>query len=110
MLTIKGFVGTELRAVPFAGDVAWLEWWTKSSARELLLDSGVPSAHASCAETGAAAGVVRGNPVTTPRASGCRLTTYSLFQEVRGCYRHTVRARTLHPTASVIALALDIGV
>ena len=83
--------------MPFAGDVAWLEWWTKLSARELLLDSGVPSAHASCAETGAAAGVVRGNPVTTPRASGCRLTTYSLFQEVRGCYAHTVPANSRNP-------------
>ena len=52
--------------MPFAGEVAWLEWWTKSSARELLLGSGVGSARANCAETFAAAGVVRGNPETTP--------------------------------------------
>jgi len=66
MLIVKGFVGTELRAVPLAGDVAWLEWWTKSSARELLLGSGVGSARAelrrnSCSRRR------RGNPVPRPR-------------------------------------------
>src|SRR2546425_6662044 len=77
MLIVKGFVGTELRAVPLAGDVAWLEWWTKSSARELLLGSGVGSARADCAETVAAAGVVRGNPETTPAPAAAHLANHS---------------------------------
>src|SRR2546426_7378571 len=67
MLIAKGVVGTEVRAVPLAGDVAWLDWWTKSSARELLLGSAVGLLVRSCVETVAAAGGVRGNPVPRPR-------------------------------------------
>jgi len=62
--------------VPFAGEVAWLEWWTKSSARELLLGSGVGSARAelrrnSCSRRR------RGNPVPRPRQQ--LQTDYPLF-------------------------------
>ncbi len=83
--------------MPFAGDVAWLEWWTKSSARELLLGSGVRPARAELRRNSCSRRRRAWEPRNHARASGCRLTTPSLFQEVRGCYTHTVPANSWNP-------------
>src|SRR2546425_1210965 len=71
MLIVKGFVGTELRAVPLAGDAAWLEWWTKSSARELLLGPGVGSARAELRRNSCSRRRRAWEPRNPARASGC---------------------------------------
>src|SRR6266852_7963343 len=80
MLIVKGFVGTELRAVPLAGDVAWLEWWTKSSARELLLGSGVRPARAELRRNSCSRRRRAWEPRNHARASGCRLSGVNLHE------------------------------